>query len=237
MATVTDELIAFLFDGQSHLLAEPMATWLESSRRFVSFVSTFRDKIRKKVRTTQDRETIQDLRLELETAYLLQQEKPLSLVYEPPCGQVRCPDFAVTFTTSLTFMVEVTRLRSIPAQMTALDEGLADTICSKLSQLQRQHSNVLIVGVDGPLIAQTELQSMMLRLRQRAERDPAFWQRYRFRDRADFFNHFQRLSEVLVRGSGLQAVEPVIVWVNPQAKYPLPRKVRTALHHSHGHQA
>ena len=90
-----------------------MATWLASSRRFAAFVTTFRDKIRKKFRATPDQEGLLDLRLELETAYLLLKEQSLSLVYEPEqSGQGRSPDFAVTFTTSLTFMVEVTRLRA-----------------------------------------------------------------------------------------------------------------------------
>jgi len=73
----------------------------------------------------------------------------------------------------------------------------------------------------------------MLQLQQRAERmDAGFMQHYGFRDRADFFRHYQRLSEILVRRPQLQAGEPVIGWVNPQAKYPLPSKVRTVLYRS-----
>ena len=54
-----------------------------------------------------------DLQLELEAAYLLLQERSLSLIYEPQrAGQSRCPDYAVTYTSSLTFMLEVTRLRA-----------------------------------------------------------------------------------------------------------------------------
>ena len=234
-----DELLTYLFDGQPHLLAPPMGTWLDSSRRFTAFVTTFRDKIRKKLRTTQDHETLYDLRLELETAYLLLQERTLNLSYEPEQSkQVRSPDFAVTFTTSLTFMVEVTRLRAAPSSDNALTlplegERLADAICSKLGQFLPKRSNVLIVGMDIPHITQSDLQAVMLRIQQRAERnDSAFWQRYGFRDRADFFHHYQRLSEVLVRGSKLQVKEPVVAAINPQAKYPLPGKVRTVLYRS-----
>ncbi|MBI4641782.1 MAG: hypothetical protein HY731_13885 [Candidatus Tectomicrobia bacterium] len=250
-----DELLTYLFNGQSHLLATPMATWLASSRRFTAFVTTFRDKIRKKLLATQDRESLLDLRLELETAYLLLQERLLSLVYEPEqSGQVRCPDFAVTFTTSLTFMVEVTRLRAdqkstlaeaqeqtlaTPAPNTILTipligERLADTICSKLGQLLPQRSNVLLVGVEALHLTHSDLRTTMLHIQQRAERnDSTFLQRHRFRDRTDFFHHYQRLSEILLRGTPLQAGEPVVVWVNPQAKYPLPTKVRTVLSCSH----
>jgi len=236
---LTDELLTYLFNGQAHLLAGPMATWLTSSRRFTAFVTTFRDKIRKKLRTTQDHETLYDLRLELETAYLLLQERTLNLSYEPEQSkQVRSPDFAVTFTTSLTFMVEVTRLRAAPSSDNALTlplegERLADAICSKLGQFLPKRSNVLIVGMDIPRITQSDLQAVMLRIQQRAERnDSAFWQRYGFRDRADFFHHYQRLSEVLVRRSKLQVKEPVVASINPQAKYPLPGKVRTVLYRS-----
>ena len=74
----------------------------------------------------------------------------------------------------------------------------------------------------------------MLRIQQRAERnDSTFLQRHRFRDRADFFRHYQRLSEIVVRGTPLQAGDPVAIWVNPGAKYPLPTKVHTALSRSH----
>ena len=249
-----DELLTYLFDGQLHLLAQQMATWLASSRRFTAFVTAFRDKIRKKLRVTQDQESLLDLRLELETAYLLLQERPLSLVYEPQLGgKLRGPDFAVTFTTSLTFMVEVTRLRADPKSIQAeaqeqtpatptadtiptiplIDERLADTICSKLGQLLPQHSNVLLVGVEALHLTHNDLRATMLHIQQRAERnDTTFLQRYRFRDRADFFHNYQRLSEVLVRGPHVQAAEPMVAWVNHQAKHPLPSKVQTVLYHS-----
>ncbi len=252
---LTDELLGYVFDGRSHLLAQPMATWLASSRRFTAFVTTFRDKIRKKLRATQDPESLLDLRLELETAYLLLRERPLSLVYEPPqAGPIRSPDFAVTFTTSLTFMLEVTRVhaepkntfvegqtqtRAAPAPnidltIPLIGERLVDTVGSKLGQLLPQHSNVLLIGGEALHLTDNDLRATMLRLQQRAERnDPTFWQRYRFRDRADFFHHYQRLSTLLVRGIPLRADEPVVVWVNPQAKFPLPTRVRTALARSH----
>ena len=250
MAMVTDELVAFLFDTPAHPLRPEMVAWLADSRRFAAFASEFRTKIRKKLRVPHDAESLQDLRLELETAYRLLRERPLSLVYEPQdCGQDRCPDFAVSFTTSLTFMVEVTRLRA--AQPAALPgapaltleqaalaapsagERLVDTLCGKLGQLLPQRGNVLLVGVAETGLTHADLQSALRRVQQRVERnDPAVLRRHRFRDRADFFQHYRRLSEVLVRGLQVDA-EPVVVWVNPQAKYPLPSKVRTALYRSH----
>ena len=239
-----DELLTYLFDGKAHLLATPMATWLASSRRFTAFVNTFHNKIRKKLRTTQEMERLLDLHLELETAYLLLQERSLSLVYEPPKGgQSRGPDFAVTYTTSTLFMVEVTRglaqaqeleppPQAAPIRLLA-GEWLTDMVCSKLSQLLPKHTNILLVGVQTPCFTQDTLRATMLNLQQRAERnDAAIVQRNGFRDRAHFFQHYHRLSELLVRGPHLQADEPLIGWVNPQAKYPLPGKVRTVLYRS-----
>lgn len=243
---LTQELISYFFDGQPHLLSQPMGIWLES-RRFAVFATTFRDKIRKKLRVTQDQESLLDLRLELVTAYLLLQERSLNLVYEPQLAErTRSPDFAVSYTTSFTFMLEVTRLRAevrgqdlstSTAQTHPLtpliDERLADTICSKLGQLLPQHSNVLLVGVEALRLTQSDLRATLLRIQQRAEQNDAiFLQKHRFRDRTHFFQHYMRLSEVLVRRAQSPAGEPVISWVNPQAKHPLPVKVRTALYRS-----
>ncbi|MFN8440164.1 MAG: hypothetical protein U0175_05310 [Caldilineaceae bacterium] len=247
---LTDELLNYIFDSKPHLLTPSMSSWLVTSRRFTTFVENFRDKIRKKLRAPQDRESFLDLRLELETAYLLLQEKNLHVVYEAQgLREVRSPDFAVSYTTSLTFMVEVTRLRADgktarsdePSELTpsanstpsTFAERLSDTICSKLGQLLAQHSNVLIVGVDSLQLAPADLQLAMSRVKQRAEaNDPLFLRRHHLRNRVDFFNYYQRLSEVIIRIAPLQAGQPSIVWINPQARHPLSSKVRTALYHS-----
>lgn len=242
---LTEELLDYIFDTRPHFLTPVLTTWLTASRRFATFVMTNRDKIRKKIRVVQDPETLLDVWLELETAYHLLRERNLSLVYEPlSSGQSRCPDFAVTYTTSLTFSLEVTRQhtnsKNTPDKPVAhpniplLMDRLVDTVCSKLGQLLPQRSNVLLIGVDALHLTLDDLHTAMLHLQQRIERnDAALLQRNRFRDRADFFRQYQRLSELLVRGSQLQTSEPIVIWVNPQAKHPLPGKVRTALYRSH----
>ncbi len=230
---LTDDLFTYLFDGQPHPLFQPMSVWLASSRRFTAFVTTFQDKIRKKLRITQGQESPLDLQLELETAYLLLQERSLSVVYEPELSKrIRSPDFAVTFTTSLTFMLEVTRVQADPKNTVHVQ--LADTITSKLGQLLPQRGNTLLISVEAMDLAPGDIQAAMLSMQQRAERnDPTFLQRYAFRDRADFFRHYQRLSEILVRGPHFEVTKSVVTWINPQAKHPLPSKVRTALYRSH----
>ena len=229
----TDDLLTYLFDGQPHLLFQPMAAWLVSSRRFATFVTTFQDKIRKKLRITQDQESLLDLQLELETAFLLLQERALSVGYEPELSKgIRSPDFAVTFTTSLTFMLEVTRVQADPKN--TVDLQLASTIPSKLGQLLPQHSNILLIGVETMDLTSSDIRAAMISIQQRAERnDATFLQQNGFRDRADFFRHYQRLSEILVRGPHFEVTKSIVTWINPQAKHPLPSKVRTALYRSH----
>ena len=229
----TDDLLAYLFDGRPHLLAQPVATWLASSRRFATFATTFQDKIRKKIRTTPEHENLLDLQLELETAYLLLRERSLSVAYEPEMAKgIRSPDFAVSFTTSHTFMLEVTRIQA-DAKSTP-EARLAAAIAEKLGQLLPQRSNALLVGIEATELNLDDIQRALLGIQQRAEQnDQVFLRRHRFRDRADFFRHYQRLSEILVRQPQLDAGNSVVTWINPQAKHPLPSKVRNALYRSH----
>lgn len=233
-----DELLSYLFDGKPHLLAAPIEAWLASSRRFTAFVTSHHTKIRKKIRVAQEPESLRDLQLELETAYLLLRERSLSLAYETQHPQHgRSPDFEVSFTTSLVFMVEVTRMRAAQPRTPSISlpgDRFSDMLCSKLGQLLPQRSNLLIVGVEAPQLTLADVHAAMLRLQQRAEgNDASVVQRHGFRDRADFFQHYQRLSALLMRGTPLQVGEPVVIWDNPQAKHRLPARVRTMLFRSH----
>lgn len=237
----TDNLLTYLFDGQSNLLVQPMAGWLASSRRFAAFATTYRDKIRKKIRTTQDEQSVLDLQLELETAYLLLQEQALSLVYEPEQSKgIRSPDFRVTFTTSLTFMLEVTRVQTeapiaseTHEQPTAPSLRLADAVMGKLGQLLPRHGNILLAAIEAPHLTSNDIRNAMFTMQQRAERnDPTFLRGHGFLNRADFFRHYQRLSEILVRVPHLKADKSMVTWINPQAKHPLPSRVRTVVHRS-----
>ena len=43
----TNDLLDHIFRDTDHSLADPFATWIESSPRFRTFATTYRDKIRK----------------------------------------------------------------------------------------------------------------------------------------------------------------------------------------------
>ncbi len=230
MTRTNQELHAYLFAGHPHPLEPSLRAWL-SSRRFAAFVGDARSKIRKKLRASLEPESVLDVRLELETAFLLLNERPFSVVYEPPAaGGVRAPDFAVRYTSHSTFMLEVTRLRGDLKL-----ERLEHAACSKLGQLASERGNVLLVGASSSL-TDDELRTAMADLQRRAERhDPEVLKRSRLRDWSDFFRHYGRLSEVLVRNP--QEPGALSVWANPQAKNLLSSKVRTALYRSQAEQA
>lgn len=50
-----------------------------------------------------------------------------------------------------------------------------------------------------------------------------------FQDGGASLGHYRRLREVLVYTLPRRAGDASVAWVNPQATYPLPGKVRTAL--------
>lgn len=231
----TDSLLDFLFADAPNSLYEQMEAWLTSSRRFAAFVTDHQNKIRKKLRVTRDPDRLLDLRLELETAFLLLQERSLSVAYEQQQpGHSRCPDFTVTFTTSLSFMIEVTRLKINPSvDCYSIAERISEMLVGKLSQLLPQRSNVLIIGLEAFALTPSELSSAMRSMQQRAERnDTRILQRHYFSSRSEFFNCYQQLSEVLVRRTAKQQDEKLVTWVNPQARHDLPNRVQTALYRS-----
>lgn len=221
-----DDVHAYLFSGEPHPREPQLKSWLRISRRFTAFVENTKSKIRKKLRAAQDPESAADLRLELETAYLLVQERRFSLDYEPLVpGRPRRPDFAVNYTTHHMLMLEVTRLR---LRTELKPERLIDTVCNKLGQLSPGRNNVLLIGSPLP-ITPPELHAVMTELQRRAERGDASLLK-RFQDRRDFFTCYQRLSEILVRTPSRDNFPAT--WVNPQAKRLLPSRVRTALYRS-----
>ncbi len=229
-----EALLESIFEGKPHPLKTACADWIASSRRFTQFCEGYQAKIRKKIRSAAD--VGGDLYLELETAYLLLCEDALSVEYEPDHRRAgRSADFAVSFTTRMRMRLEVTHMRaSVPEAATRLPNRLADTICDKLGQLDASGANVVLIGIDSDGMNHIAPQNALKTLRQRAERNDAdVVERHGFKSRSGFFDHYRRLSAVMLRGVPLrQGADPV--WCdNPLAKHPLPARVKTALIRSH----
>jgi hypothetical protein len=251
-----DELLIYIFGDQPHPLAAQLADWMAAAPRFKAFVATYRDKIRKKIRGTRDAEGLRDLLLELETAYILLQEQRLTVEYEKyGVGKARGPDFAVTYKTNVTFNVEVTRMRSSDGNggWGQLEQGysplklplpqnsekvqqyeiskLIDTVCGKLGQMLASMINVLVVIPDDGRLDNTDVMVAMARLQERAGRkEREFFARKGFSGPQDFYKYYHRLSGVLVRSSlDHGASKRPILWVNAQARHPIPADLRVIL--------
>jgi hypothetical protein len=233
----TPDLRAYLFDAKPHLLSPRVGDWLDQSKRFYAFAETYRDKIRKKLRDTRDREAGRDVGAELETAYLLTQDRRLTVEYEKCDAGTRCPDFTVHFTTSYAFGVEVTRMRPSAAQtLEASEARFSAHVAEKLGQMQAGMPNVLWVvtealPAEGSADGRLDLAQAMTRLRMRAERqDSTLIGRHGLKDTATFFKFYARLSGVLLRmARDGETSQLHALWANPQAKYPLPAPLRTIL--------
>lgn len=246
----SDDLLAYLFDDKPHALSGAVAGWTTDSRRFAAFVETYRDKIRKKLRGTRDGEGVRDVQAELETAYVLLQERRFTVEYEKyGVGKARCPDFTVTFRANVLFNVEVTRKRAseraptmtartphadlerAPSERERESNRFLDLVCAKLTQMQPGMVNLLWVVVDSREVEQIDVTGAMRQLKARAEsRDVSLFTRHGFIDTADFFRHYLRLSGIVVRAIASADANPShALWVNNQAQHPIPAAIRTIL--------
>lgn len=231
----TDTLLDTLLEGRPHALRSALQQWLGSSRRFAAFVETHRDKIRKKLRLAQDAGTAEDLRWELEVAYLLHEDKRFTVRYEAYSrAQPFGPDYRVDYTTSFAFNVEVTRVRSAVTS----DENsgnraerearrLAETACNKLHQLMPGLPNVVVIGVQEMQVDEAGFAGEIASMRRGVERsDPAIMMRVGFKNSPAFIKAYERLSAVIARSTDGTVA---FLWRNASAKAPLPAKAITAL--------
>ncbi len=222
-----DELRRYLFEGSQNRLQAQVGAWLAELPRFRAFVEAHRDKIRKKVRMMGEEEARCDLLVELGAGYRLSREKRITLAYEPfAAHKARGPDYVVTYTTKFNFTVEVTRLR------VACDFARwADVICAKLMQLPPAQPNVVLVATGAGQCADFDLAQPLGALRALAERkEDAFFSLRGWRDARDFLRQLPRLSAVLWwDGWDAPTGGAWTLWLNAQAKHPLPNEARSAL--------
>ncbi len=145
------DLISYVCEGQSPLLAGKLLQWMEASARFTVFVDTYRDKVRKKIRVIRDPESAMDVRGELEIAYCLLKDRRLSVAYEPyASAKRRGPDFAATYRANLIFNIEVARIRVEKGGAGGIDLGRKEDrilriLIDKLGQMQPGMANLLVI--------------------------------------------------------------------------------------------
>ena len=213
------DLIAYVFEGQPGMLSGELTQWMEASARFTAFVETYRDKIRKKIRTNREPESALDLRGELEVAYGLLSDRRLDVAYEPYLSaKGRGPDFAVTYRANLVFNIEVARMRAEENKEHDLprkEERFLRILLYKLGQMQPGKPNLLVIHTREELARSLDLGRLMQEIKTRVEgKDPSFYEISRYASPAAFYKDFLHLSGIL-----LWAASPgAQLWVNKQAR-------------------
>lgn len=223
------DLTAYLFEGQPpHAagLAAELLGWMDDSTRFMAFVETYRDKIRKKLRVTRDGESALDVRGELEVARGLLADRRFAVTYEPyASAKHRGPDFAVTYRTNTVFNIEVARIRAEPGEAGALDlarkeERVVRILLDKLGQVQSGMPNLLAIHTRPELARAIDLGRLMQAVKTRVEdKDAAFYALTRYGGPADFHKDFLLLCGLLLWSPG------GALWVNRQARPALDEKI------------
>ena len=217
------ELLSHLLDGGATTLEADLIAWLEGSPRFEPFLIAHRDKVRKKLRTATDDESLLDVSAELRVAALLLSDRRLSVAFEAYGSGKTGPDLTVTFRENQRFNVEVTRLRP------PLDDPaprLRSALLAKLRQLPIGIANALAL-VSPATIPLESIDAASRRLKQLADKkDEATFTRRGYESARDYLSRFNRLIAFRVMPDTGAAST---LWTNPEARHPLPRELATAL--------
>lgn len=220
-------------------LRAELASWIAASRPYRAFVEENAAKIRRKIRQAAGADGLGDVWLELDAARRLLVDRRATLIYERYLAdKTRGPDFTVTFKSHLVFNVEARRLRAPVAA-----SRLGEAVCEKLRQLPASAINVVLVGADAPATPDPATGSAgsgadpldpaatVRRLARRAEAgDDDYFRGRGYRDARDFSRTLPRLSALLEQVRWRDAGAPAAtLWLNPQAKHPLPDDARKLL--------
>jgi hypothetical protein len=103
---------------------------------------------------------------------------------------------------------------------------LTNTVCNKIGQMPQGMINILVIDGDGDGIGDIDVAHTMKQLKGRADhKDDLFFARRGCVSAREFLKQYQRLSGILLRGPGGQA----LLWANAQAKHPVPADIRAIL--------
>jgi hypothetical protein len=163
----TDELVRFVAQRCRPSFQSELGHWLEDSAPFSAFLTTHKDKVRKKLTTSDEEDVRQDVRAELLVAYRLLADRRMELAFEAYGAHQVGPDFTVTYRTNQRFNIEVTRVR---------EARLDNVIAGKLRQLPADLPNALVVLASAN---QEQLSDAMRQLKLRSEAKDARTVNYR----------------------------------------------------------
>jgi hypothetical protein len=226
--TSLDDLLSYLFEGKNPALYPEFEGWVRGSRRFRAFASSYRSKIRTKVKNARDDGGMKDLRAELEAAVLLLHEERFTLEYEKyAASKHRGPDFTVTFKTHTPFNVEVRRIRSVESDeedTQARIGKLVAVLCDKVGQMPPSIINLLWLTAERG-ISEADLTHAVVSLHRLADRKAQdFFRRHGYESAADYLKQYRQLSGIVLRRPGEN-----IVWLNSLARHKALPEIVTAI--------
>lgn len=222
-----DDLLDSIFAGLTAGFASEFERWVRGSRRFKAFAASHRSKIRTKLKNVRDEGGLQDLRAELEAAFLLSHEERFAIDYETyAAAKQRGPDFTVTFKAYVRFNVEVRRIRSLELDAVDTDARIAkvmSVLCDKVGQMPPGILNLLWLKAEQD-VSTTDLAQAERILRQLAERKAEdYFTRRGFVNAAAFLRQSGQLSAIVLRQT-----DRIDLWLNPHARHKAPPDLLTA---------
>lgn len=223
-----DELLEYIFDGKRPALYSEFEGWVRASRRFKAFATTYRGKIRTKLKNVRDEGGMKDLRAELETAMLFLREDRFTLEYEKYTAlKQRGPDLTVTFKTHTPFNVEVRRMRSVELDNTDTEAHIGKVMavmCDKVGQMPPGIMNLLWLIAEREM-SEADLIRAMVTLRQLAERKVEdYFTKRGFGSAVAFLKQYAQLSGIVLRQSSTS-----VIWLNSLAKHKAAPEILTAI--------
>ena len=220
-----DRLVSHVLTGGAPVgLADELAGWMSSSRRFRTWVEAHRDKVRKKLRTPADASALRDVRAELAVAFTLLADRHIDLEWEAVGAQRGGPDFGISYRRTQRLNLEVTRLRRRPDA-----EAIASVVTGKLRQLPPSAANALVLVVDESPGEPNPAHEALRWLRLRGDRrDEAFFATRSLSGSKEFNARWRRLGGVFIWMERDNRI-PVELAIQPSAHIALPPRAARAI--------
>jgi hypothetical protein len=218
-----DALTLWIFEREAATFAAHITPWLDAAPRFATFLRTYQDKIRRKARLCGDADARLDLLAELAVAWTLVQDGRFAVEYERAQ-----PDFTATWKTHTTLHAEAKRLRTAESSNGTSLAKWNYAVCDKLRQLPPDGYNLVALVVDDAA-AGDDLAAAMKQLKLHAERKDEAYFGKRGLTVAEFFARYGRLHAIAVCGIDAPLPRVRALWLNKEARRPLPPDVLRAL--------
>lgn len=221
MSMTAGEVLAALFEDERHALYPTVEVWVKSDRRFRAFAEKYHGKMRRKLRNVTDAAGRDDLQFELEVGHWLLQDPRFQVEYETFDARQGGPDYTAAFRVNTRFNVEVRRIRARETGEARVRK-LVETLTDKTKQMPPNAINLLVMS-DGTA-AGNDLAEAGVILRGLAEgKREEFFTKRGYKSAAEFLKQYRQMSAVSLKA------EASTLWLNPLAKYPLPKELALAL--------